>query len=363
MSDTVDVSTLPLARSLVTTLITHGFRFVSELKSLKPLDLAKELDISADDALLILQSVANPTGESIKSASAKEIYLQMEHSKSIITFSRSIDKLLGGGVPLGQLTEFCGVPGIGKTQMAMQLVLDVQIPEILGGVGGDAIYIDTEGSFLIDRVVNMANVLSNHLQKIAKQSKRKKASSSSSVETNEIDRNKQNAADAMTKERLLAGINIFRVHDQTELLGIINNLLAYMALHPNIKLIVIDSIAFHFRQDLQDTNSRNRILSNVAQILNQVAYTYNVGIVLMNHVTTRYDRNVSGLNSRVIPSLGEQWSHCITSRIMLTWSDQQRIATLVKSPSRPMGAVEFEVNENGIRDKKVETTKRSIENE
>ena len=96
MSDTVDVSTLPLARSLVTTLITHGFRFVSELKSLKPLDLAKELDISADDALLILQSVANPTGESIKSASAKEIYLQMEHSKSIITFSRSIDKLLGG---------------------------------------------------------------------------------------------------------------------------------------------------------------------------------------------------------------------------------------------------------------------------
>ncbi len=363
MSDTVDVSTLPLARNLVTTLITHGFRFVSELKSLKPLDLAKELDISADDALLILQSVANPTGESIKSASAKEIYLQMEHSKSIITFSRSIDKLLGGGVPLGQLTEFCGVPGIGKTQMAMQLVLDVQIPEILGGVGGDAIYIDTEGSFLIDRVVNMANVLSNHLQKIAKQSKRKKASSSSSVETNEIDRNKQNAADAMTKERLLAGINIFRVHDQTELLGIINNLLAYMALHPNIKLIVIDSIAFHFRQDLQDTNSRNRILSNVAQILNQVAYTYNVGIVLMNHVTTRYDRNVSGLNSRIIPSLGEQWSHCITSRIMLTWSDQQRIATLVKSPSRPMGAVEFEVNENGIRDKKVETTKRSIENE
>lgn len=110
-------------------------------------------------------------------------------------------------------------------------------------------------------------------------------------------------------------------------------------------------------------NSRNRILSNVAQILNQVAYTYNVGIVLMNHVTTRYDRNVSGLNSRIIPSLGEQWSHCITSRIMLTWSDQQRIATLVKSPSRPMGAVEFEVNENGIRDKKVETTKRSIENE
>jgi len=363
MSESVDLSTLPLARSLVETLVSHGFRFVSELKSLKPLDLAKELDISADDALMILQSVANPTGETIKSASAKEIYLQVEYSKSIITFSRSIDKLLGGGVPLGQLTEFCGVPGIGKTQMAIQLVLDVQIPEILGGVGGDAIYIDTEGSFLIDRVVNMANVLSGHLQKIAKQSKRRKVSSSSSVESSEIDRTKQNAADAMTKDRLLSGINIFRVHDQTELLGIINNLMAYMALHPNIRLIVIDSIAFHFRQDLQDTNSRNRILSNIAQILNQVAYTYNVGIVLVNHVTTRYDRNANGLSSRITPSLGEQWSHCITSRIMLTWNDQQRIATLVKSPSRPIGSVEFEVNENGIRDKKLETSKRPLENE
>ena len=363
MSESVDLSTLPLARSLVDTLLSHGFRYVSELKSLKPLDLAKELDISADDALMILQSVANPTGESIKSASAKEIYLHLERSKSIITFSRSIDKLLGGGVPLGQLTEFCGVPGIGKTQMAMQLVLDVQVPEILGGVGGDAIYIDTEGSFLIDRVVNMATVLSNHLQKTAKLSKRKKASSTASVEIDEIDRSKQSAADAMTKERLLSGINIFRVHDQTELLGIINNLLAYMALHPNIKLIVIDSIAFHFRQDIQDTSSRNRILSNIAQILNQVAYTYNVGIVLMNHVTTRFDRNTNGLNSRIIPSLGEQWSHCITSRIMLTWNDQQRIATLVKSPSRPMGSVEFVVNENGIRDKMVETTKRLLDNE
>jgi RAD51-like protein 2 len=29
--------------------------------------------------------------------------------------------MLGGGVPIGKLTEFCGVPGIGKTQMGYSL--------------------------------------------------------------------------------------------------------------------------------------------------------------------------------------------------------------------------------------------------
>lgn len=38
-------------------------------------------------------------------------------STPIITFNQAIDDMLGGGVACGKLTEFCGVPGIGKTQM------------------------------------------------------------------------------------------------------------------------------------------------------------------------------------------------------------------------------------------------------
>ena len=44
--------------------------------------------------------------------------LQEEHSlTSIVTFSEALDGILGGGVPLTKITEFCGAPGIGKTQM------------------------------------------------------------------------------------------------------------------------------------------------------------------------------------------------------------------------------------------------------
>lgn len=38
-----------------------------------------------------------------------------------------------------------GTPGVGKTQLSMQLALDVQIPEVFSGAAGAAIYIDTEG--------------------------------------------------------------------------------------------------------------------------------------------------------------------------------------------------------------------------
>ena len=35
---------------------------------------------------------------------------------SIVTFSAQVDEMLGGGVPLGKITEICGAPGVGKTQ-------------------------------------------------------------------------------------------------------------------------------------------------------------------------------------------------------------------------------------------------------
>jgi RecA/RadA recombinase len=38
------------------------------------------------------------------------------------------------GVARGCVTEFCGAPGIGKTQLGMQVAVSVQIPAVLGGM-------------------------------------------------------------------------------------------------------------------------------------------------------------------------------------------------------------------------------------
>ena len=50
---------------------------------------------------------------------------------------------------------------------SMQLAVDVQIPECFGGVEGEAVFIDTEGSFMVDRVVDLATACIQHLQLIA----------------------------------------------------------------------------------------------------------------------------------------------------------------------------------------------------
>jgi RecA/RadA recombinase len=34
--------------------------------------------------------------------------------KPIKTYCEDLDAMMGGGVPVGQITEFCGVPGAGQ---------------------------------------------------------------------------------------------------------------------------------------------------------------------------------------------------------------------------------------------------------
>ena len=60
------------------------------------------------------------------------------------------------------MTEFCGAPGIGKTQLAIQLCVNVQIPDTADGCAGEAIYIDTEGSFVPERAQDMVSGVSSH---------------------------------------------------------------------------------------------------------------------------------------------------------------------------------------------------------
>ena len=96
------------------------------------------------------------------SVSALDLLQQatQEASTQITTCSSQLDALLGGwGLEGGQITEFCGLPGIGKTQLGMQLCVSVQLPRSMGGCEGEAIYIDSEGSLVAKRLIEMAQSL------------------------------------------------------------------------------------------------------------------------------------------------------------------------------------------------------------
>lgn len=155
-----------------------GFTFAREVIECRPTALADELQISHAAALQLrlavlhqmegetaslfsprlsspgpLRQVVPEDTDANRSTSvprppqsAAAAFKREEKSCPIVTFCRDLDNILGGGVQTGTMTEVCGEPGTGKTQLAMQLAVDCQVPRSFGGAGGEAIYIDTEGS-------------------------------------------------------------------------------------------------------------------------------------------------------------------------------------------------------------------------
>ena len=75
-----------------------------------------------------------------------------------------VELIQTGGVPLGSITEICGAAGVGKTQMCMQLCVNVQLPEFLNGLAGQAVYIDTEGSFNTKRLALMTAAIAKGVE-------------------------------------------------------------------------------------------------------------------------------------------------------------------------------------------------------
>ncbi len=160
---------LPLPPSLLTLLDSCGFVVASDLDGLGPAELAAELGTTQEQARSLLLEVRGATRGPPKRATSSGFELLEEERRAtrVVTFIERLDALLGGGVAATQLTEFSGVPGIGKTQLGMQLAVNVQIPRVMGGAEGEAVYVDTEGSFLAERCYAIATSLLAHLQRTA----------------------------------------------------------------------------------------------------------------------------------------------------------------------------------------------------
>ncbi|XP_064438748.1 DNA repair protein RAD51 homolog 3 isoform X6 [Mirounga angustirostris] len=224
-----DLVSFPLSPAVRVKLVSAGFQTAEELLEMKPCELSKEVGISKEEALETLQIIRRECltsksryaaiAESGKKCTALEL-LEQEHTQSfIITFCSALDNILGGGIPLTKTTEICGVPGIGKTQLCMQLAVDVQIPECFGGVEGEAVFIDTEGSFMVDRVVDLATACIQHLRLIA---------------GTHMGEEHPKALEDFTLENILSHIYYFRCRDYTELLAQVYLLPDFLSEHSKL---------------------------------------------------------------------------------------------------------------------------------
>ena len=155
-----------------------------------------ELEVTEEEAETILKCAneGHETATAVQSTSnvansggctLVELLKREQEMGNIVSFCAKIDEMLGGchfmypslhpslcttsggGVPIGRMTEVCGSPGVGKTQMCMQLAVDATIPEAFGGVGGATIYIDTEGSLVVERLAQIAAAAVEHIKEVA----------------------------------------------------------------------------------------------------------------------------------------------------------------------------------------------------
>ncbi|KAK8946014.1 hypothetical protein KSP40_PGU011519 [Platanthera guangdongensis] len=250
-----------------------------------------------------------------------------QNLKHISTGSEDFDGILGGGIHCGEVTEVGGVPGIGKTQLGIQLGVNVQIPIVYGGLGSKAIYIDTEGSFMPERAYQIADACI--------------------VDTLESFRfHRKGAEDCqerMQPNYFLANILYFRVCSYTEQIAVINNLNKIVVEQKDI--VIIDSISFHFRQDFEDMALRTRVLKELSQTLMKLAKKFTLAVVVMNQVTTK---RTDG-SFQLTLALGDTWSHSCTNRVILHWDGNDRRAYVEKSPSLPQASASFSVTGKGIR--------------
>ena len=74
----------------------------------------------------------------------------------ITTGSQNLDKILGGGLESGSITELYGEFRTGKSQICHTLAVICQLPVNMGGGEGKCLYIDTEGTFRPTRLAPIA---------------------------------------------------------------------------------------------------------------------------------------------------------------------------------------------------------------
>ncbi|XP_057807382.1 DNA repair protein RAD51 homolog 3 [Salvia miltiorrhiza] len=335
----MEVSSLPISASHRGKLISAGYTSLSSLSSLSPSRLARDLKISENEAVEILKIASRRSGlHKIESGSraivngaqtAWDMLHEEESSICITTSCSNLDGILGGGIHCKEVTEIGGMPGIGKTQLGIQLAVNAQIPADYGGLGGKAVYIDTEGSFIVERVLQIAEACAQDM-----------------LEYNSLLRRDSQACGVDKQPKsFLDNIFYFRVCSYTEQIAVINDLVKLISEHKDVKIVVIDSITFHFRQDFADMALRTRLLSGMSLKLMKLAKNFNLAVVVLNQVTSKF---VEG-SFQLTLALGDSWAHAATNRIILYWDGNERYAYIDKSPSLPSASAPYAVTGRGIR--------------
>jgi len=234
----------------------------------------------------------------------------------ISTGSNELNKLIGGGVETGSITECYAKYGSGKSQLAHQLAVNATLPTEQGGADGYAVFIDTESTFRPERIIEMAQALGLDENEVLKKIKVARAYNSD-------------------HQMLLAE----KVVDLIKKEGL------------NIKVVIVDSLTSHFRAEYVGRGTladRQQKLNKHMHVLSKLADTSNLAVYCTNQVMSKPDQFFGDPTEAIG---GNIVAHASTTRIYMRKGKKgSRVAKLVDSPHLPDGEAVFMVTGKGITD-------------
>jgi len=307
------VSDLPgVGDKIAEKLKSAGYIDMMAIAAAAPWELEDNAGLGEGTAAKIIEAARETLDMGFESAT--KILERRQKIIKITTGSKNLNGLIGGGVETGSTYEFHGGFGSGKSQIAHQLAVNVQLPVEKGGIDGGCLYIDTEGTFRPERILQMAKAL------------------------------------GMDTDEAVSKVMSARAYNSDHQCILIEKA-AEIIREKNIKLVVVDSVTALFRSDYTGRGElapRQQRLNRHLHALQRLADVYNVAVFMTNQVMSRPDIMYGDPTA---PIGGHVMGHFATVRCYLRKSKgDTRIARMIDSPNLPEGECVFTVTSDGIGD-------------
>jgi len=295
-----------------------GFNSLESIAVSSPSELASVAEIGEATASKIINA-ARMAADIGGFETGDQVFERRKLVKKLSTGSTALNELMGGGLETQSISEFYGEFGSGKTQVAHQLAVNVQLPEDEGGLNGSTIIIDTENTFRPERINQMAEGV------------------------------------GLDFEDVLKNIHVARAYNsnhQILLMDRAGELAKSLQSTDNpVRLLIVDSVTAHFRAEYVGRGTladRQQKLNKHLHDLMKFADLNNSIIMITNQVMSKPD---AFFGDPTKPIGGHILGHTATFRVYLRKSKgEKRIARLVDSPNLPEGEAVFSVLEEGLRD-------------
>jgi DNA repair protein RadA len=315
----VDLEELPgVGPAIAEKLREGGYNSLEAIAVASPAELVAAAEIGEATAAKIINAARDAADIGGFETGDKILERRQEVGK-LTSGSQSLDALLGGGIETRSITEFYGEFGSGKTQVAHQLAVNVQLPVDKGGLNGSVIIIDTENTFRPERIKDMAEAVELDFDEVLKNIHIARAYNSNH-QILLVDKAEQLAEELKETEK-------------------------------PVRLLIIDSATAHFRSEYVGRGT----LADRQQKLNKHLHDglrfgdlNNAVVMITNQVMVRPD---AFFGDPTRPIGGHVLGHTVTFRLYLRKSKgEKRIARLVDSPNLPEAEAVFSVTGAGIGD-------------